>query len=118
MVGEHHIDKWSSPLEIDIIEGEIVQLPVNYLDDAPLKKHQASLLQYHENNYLHDLFNRIEISKSQSGTYKIITLKGLEPGDYQLKLNLHCADQKTYQITVHRGTYWQGNFILKKNNIL
>ena len=47
----------------------------------------------------------------------MIKLSGLEHGNYELELNTSPQQRESISITVHRGEYWENNFILKKNEI-
>jgi len=78
-------------------------------------RHQISLVQRGEDNTLRNLFGKIRMTPSQSGLYHNICLEGLEAGDYKLRLKLPGSKKRLIQITVCKGTYWQDNFILKKN---
>jgi len=61
--------------------------------------------------------------------YHFIQLQNLEPGQYQLTLK-HCYDDdndhrmpssdgsRKFQITVHKGSYWENNFILSNNKFV
>lgn len=88
MIGGYKEDRWTIAQDIHMVEGECLELPVNYVSNEPLKKHMASLLQYRESSYLYDLFDKIRIVPSPSGTYGVLRLEGLEVGEYKLKLNL------------------------------
>jgi len=35
-ISNNHIDKWTQPTQIEIIEGETVTIPVNYNESTPL----------------------------------------------------------------------------------
>jgi hypothetical protein len=48
-----------------------------------------------------------------------LQLEGLEAGNYELKYNFDLANHReTIEITVHKGQYWQGGFILKNNQLI
>jgi hypothetical protein len=62
------------------------------------------------------MFNRIKIIKSGCQQYHYLKLEGLEVGEYQLKYNFDLTNHYgNVKITVHKGEYWQGSFILKNN---
>ena len=42
----------------------------------------------------------------------------MESGEYTLKLKMSATQLITVNITVHKGTYWEDNFILKKNCLI
>ena len=70
-----------------------------------------------DDKILENLFNRIKLVKAECGLYHLLKLDGLEVGEYTLNLFM-CANQdQEIKITVHKGEYWEGNFILKKNCI-
>jgi hypothetical protein len=65
------------------------------------------------------MFSRIKLVKSLCGNYHYLRLEGLEAGDYKLKYNFDPANpDMQIDITVHKGEYWQGSFILKNNQLL
>jgi hypothetical protein len=66
-------------------------------------------------NVLKNLFDRITLTKAACGMYHILNLAGLEVGEYTLNLKITAGQKQKIQITVHKGTYWEGNFILKKS---
>ena len=60
-----------------------------------------------------DLFDKLEVVKVEDKDYSIVRLANLQEGSYKLKLK---KLQKTINITVHRGQYWESDsFILKRN---
>jgi len=61
------------------------------------------------------MFDRIKLTKAQCGLYHLLHLEGLEVGEYCLNLRICAGQMQTFEITVHRGTYWEEKFILKKN---
>ena len=72
---------------------------------------------YRDDKLISNLFERISFSPSKHGLYRVLKLQGLETGEYQLKLNLNAGQRQSIKITVHEGQHWEGNFILKKNNL-
>lgn len=50
--------------------------------------------------------------------YHLLKLEGLEVGEYTLKLNTCVGQENCIYITVHKGEYWEGNFIAKNNCIM
>ena len=110
-----HVDTWTQADDIHIIEGENIEIPVNYDDSKPLQRHQASLRMTREGTILKNMFDRIKLTKAQCGLYHLLHLEGLEVGEYCLNLRICAGQMQTFEITVHRGTYWEEKFILKKN---
>jgi hypothetical protein len=106
------------PDEFNIIQGESVEIPINYegpTDSIPyfnlsLKKHSASQV-------LADLTKQIKIEPSRMGAYKQINLKDLEVGSYVLKLNMTVSQKQFIKINVLQGQYWEGSFILQNNKL-
>ena len=115
MINQEKEDKWTLPDSIHIIQGESVEVPINWNHQLDIKPHQASLLMSREGVILNNMFMRIKLIDSAGKAYKLIRLDGLEVGDYELHLRLNVGQHQNIKITVHRGTYWQGNFILKRN---
>ena len=66
-----------------------------------------------------NMFQRIKFVLSEKrGQYQILKLEGLENGEYTLKLKLSASQLKTIDIVVHKGQYWEGNYILKRNCLI
>jgi hypothetical protein len=86
-------DKWTQADDIHIIEGEHIELPINFDDSKPLAVYEASLLMSRDKQILENLFTRIQIVKAESGMYHLLKIQDLEVGDYVLKLNTW-ANQK------------------------
>ena len=97
------------PEEYHIVEGETIQLPTNLKGE--FEKHQASLLMSKNGIILKNMFSRIKVIDGQ------INLESLEAAEYQLRIK-DAKKPQVIKITVHKGTYWQGQFILKKNCLL
>ena len=116
MVCQKDTDTWTQPNDLHIIEGESIELPINCDKDA-LKENDASLVRLRDGKILENMFSRIKISKVECGKYHLLRLDGLEIGEYTLKLKQTANQEQRIDITVHKGEYWQGNFILKKNCI-
>jgi len=75
---------------IQMIEGENLELPVSYDDSQALERYQASLKMSRDGNVLKNLFDKIQLEKSdKGGPYHLLKLDGLEAGEYQLKLRLY-----------------------------
>ena len=68
---------------------------------------------------LKNLFSRIQIHAAPSGApYHLLRIEELERGEYELRLGLNSGEKTVITITVHKGHYWQDNFILKKGCII
>jgi hypothetical protein len=118
MISTNHIDTWTQSEDIHIIQGENVEIPVNFDDSKELQRYQASLKMAKEGNILKNFFDRIKLVKAACGMYHVLNLVGLEVGEYRLCLKMSAGQRQTINITVHKGTYWEGNFILKKSCLL
>jgi len=86
MLDQDRHDKWTQPSDIHIIEGEDIELPINFPKGETLKCHQAGLKMMRDNKLIKNLFSRIQITEKPN--YQVLSLKGLESGNYDLKLNL------------------------------
>ena len=115
MIVNQEKDSWTQHTDIHIVEGETIEFPVNFDDSKPLLESEVSLAMYRDGNVLQNLFKRIQLTKHSH--YHMLSLVGLEVGDYTL-ITKFCANEfQSISITVHKGQYWEGNFILKKNCI-
>ena len=86
-IARQEADQWTQSDDIHIIEGENIELPINFDDSKPLAAHEASLLMRRDGHILENLFTRIQIVKAESGMYHLLKIQDLEVGDYVLKLN-------------------------------
>jgi hypothetical protein len=99
-------DSWTSATDFHIIEGESIELPVNFDDSKKLSPSEVSLGHYRNSNIIQNLFNRIELTKASCGHYHILKLEGLEEGEYKLETKFCSNEYRRINITVHKGTYW------------
>ena len=79
--------------------------------------HEAKLIMSRHGKIIENCFKRIQVEKADCQHYHLIKLSGLEHGNYKLELNTSPQQREHISITVHRGEYWENNFILKKNEI-
>lgn len=86
-IARQEADQWTQSDDIHIIEGENIELPINFDDSKPLAVYEASLLMSRDQQILENLFTRIQIVKAASGMYHLLKIQDLEVGDYVLKLN-------------------------------
>lgn len=86
-VAKQEADQWTQSDDIHIIEGENIEIPINFDDSKPLGVYEASLLMSRDKQILENLFTRIQIVKAESGMYHLLKIQDLEVGDYVLKLN-------------------------------
>ena len=70
------------------------------------------------NNILKNLFDKIQLVEAPCGLYHILNLDALEAGEYHLRLQIVAGQRQSINITVHKGTQWEGNFILKQNCLI
>ena len=89
MINHEKEDKWTLPEEIHIIQGESIEVPINWNHESDIKPHQASLLMSRDGNILNNMFKRIRVIESAGKIYKLIRLDGLEVGEYELHLRLN-----------------------------
>jgi hypothetical protein len=108
-------DSWTQSKDIHIVEGENIEIPVNFDDSKPLLPTEASLAMFQGDNVLTNLFKRIKLAKVPCGKYHMLSLEGLEAGSYKLCTKMCANEFQEIEITVHKGEYWEGTFILKKN---
>lgn len=66
---------------------------------------------------MHNCYDKVKIEKAKSGKYYFLVLENLENGVYNLEYNFWAGQNKKTKITVHKGQYWEGDFILKQNQI-
>jgi len=110
-------DSWTQAKELNIIEGETVQIPVNFDNSKPFSKAEASLVLNRNNTIIQNMFKRINLIQDPSKHYHILQLEDLEVGEYTLKTKFCSNEFQTIKIIVHKGQQWRDNFILKKNQM-
>ena len=100
------------PSAVDAIENETLEFPV-VLNSK--KRTNISLIKKTDSYVLEDLYDKIEFIKQEDKYYNLVKITGLQDGKYILSLK---KQGKHIPITVHKGSYWEGDsFILKKNCI-
>lgn len=67
---------------MDTIEGEKIEIPVNFDDSKELQPHEASLALYQNNRVITNMSSRIKIEKAKCGLYHFLVLESLESGTY------------------------------------
>ena len=70
---------------------------------------------FRDGNIINNMFSRIQMENI--GAYHLLKLDGLEVGEYILTTKFCANEIETIKITVHKGTYWQEIFLLKKNQM-
>ena len=110
-------DTWTGASDIHIIEGESISLPVNFDDSKGLLPSEVSLGHYRNSNIIQDMFSRVVLTKAPCSHYHMLSLEGLEEGEYVLETKFNANEFRKIDITVHRGTYWEEKFILKRNQM-
>ena len=101
MIVNQEKDSWTQHTDIHIVEGETVEFPVNFDDSKPLLEREVSLAMYRDGNVLQNLFKRIQLTKHSH--YHMLSLVGLEVGEYTL-ITKFCANEfQNISITVHKG---------------
>ena len=99
------------PQRIDIIEGELIELPTIF---STLKKGCIYMRSRDDQNTISNEERSMQIVDGQSQFYHTLQIKDLRPGNYYLRMG---NENQNITITVHQGIYWEDNLILKKYSL-
>ena len=104
----------SYPSQINVLEGEVVELPFtgNELDDNTL-----AIIRYSQDGgVIENVRSKAELINQNGFVHGTVRIAGLEHGRYSIKLHEIGTE---IALVVHNGVYWQtDSFIVKKHSMV